>query len=51
LLEFNLPEITIRIKCSKGTYVRSLVRDLGAALNWSMPYFSEKDRNRLFFIK
>ncbi len=33
LLEFNLPEITIRIKCSKGTYVRSLVRDLGAALN------------------
>lgn len=33
LLEFNLPEITIRVKCSKGTYVRSLVRDLGVALD------------------
>lgn len=33
LLEFNLPEITIRMKCSKGTYVRSFARDLGATLN------------------
>lgn len=33
LLEFNLPEITIRVKCSKGTYIRSLVRDLGIALD------------------
>jgi tRNA pseudouridine55 synthase len=33
LLEFNLPEITIRVKCSKGTYIRSLVRDLGVALD------------------
>jgi tRNA pseudouridine55 synthase len=33
LLEYNLPEIIIRVKCSKGTYVRSLVRDLGVALN------------------
>ncbi|HEX3007258.1 MAG TPA: tRNA pseudouridine(55) synthase, partial [Bacteroidales bacterium] len=33
LIEFNLPEITIRVKCSKGTYIRSLVRDLGIALD------------------
>lgn len=33
LLEFNLPEITIRVKCSKGTYIRSLARDLGVALD------------------
>jgi tRNA pseudouridine55 synthase len=29
---FALPELTIRITCSKGTYIRSLARDLGAAL-------------------
>jgi tRNA pseudouridine55 synthase len=29
---FALPELTIRITCSKGTYIRSLARDLGVAL-------------------
>jgi len=29
LVEYNLPEIVIRVKCSKGTYIRSLVNDLG----------------------
>jgi tRNA pseudouridine55 synthase len=33
LTDYNFPEIKIRIKCSKGTYVRSLVRDLGVKLN------------------
>lgn len=32
LLDFSLPEITIRMKCSKGTYVRSVARDLGLML-------------------
>lgn len=27
------PAATIRVKCSKGTYIRSLARDLGLALN------------------
>jgi len=31
-LEFRLPEARARIRCSGGTYVRALVRDLGAAL-------------------
>jgi tRNA pseudouridine55 synthase len=33
VLKFELPDLTIRIKCSKGTYIRSLARDLGKALN------------------
>ncbi|MBD5356331.1 MAG: tRNA pseudouridine(55) synthase TruB [Bacteroides sp.] len=32
LLECNLPEIKVRIVCSKGTYIRALARDLGEAL-------------------
>jgi tRNA pseudouridine55 synthase len=37
ILEFDLeklswPELTLRVHCSKGTYVRSLVTDLAAAL-------------------
>ncbi len=33
LLECNIPEkIVLRIVCSKGTYIRSLARDLGEAL-------------------
>ena len=32
LEEINLPEITISVKCSKGTYIRSLAFDLGKIL-------------------
>lgn len=32
LLEFNLPEITVKIICSKGTYIRALARDFGNEL-------------------
>lgn len=32
LLECSLPEIKVRIVCSKGTYIRALARDLGEAL-------------------
>ncbi len=32
LLDFALPHVTIRMRCSKGTYVRSVARDLGLAL-------------------
>ena len=28
----NLPEVRFKVVCSKGTYVRSLVRDLGVDL-------------------
>jgi len=31
-LDIRLPEATFRVRCSSGTYVRTLVHDLGAAL-------------------
>jgi len=33
LISFSNQEIKLRIVCSKGTYIRSLARDLGIALN------------------
>lgn len=33
LLEFNPPEMKLRIVCSKGTYIRALARDIGKALD------------------
>ncbi|MBR5650540.1 tRNA pseudouridine(55) synthase TruB [Pseudobutyrivibrio sp.] len=32
ILEMNLPEVAIRIHCSKGTYIRSLCHDIGEKL-------------------
>ena len=32
LLEYSPESITIRVVCSKGTYIRALARDIGAAL-------------------
>jgi tRNA pseudouridine55 synthase len=32
LLEFHSPEATLRVACSKGTYIRSLARDLAVRL-------------------
>jgi len=31
-LSCNLPDITIRVVCSKGTYIRALARDIGIEL-------------------
>ncbi|MBR6640223.1 MAG: tRNA pseudouridine(55) synthase TruB [Muribaculaceae bacterium] len=33
LLEYSPESITIRVVCSKGTYIRALARDIGKALN------------------
>ncbi len=32
LLDFLMPEATLRIVCSKGTYIRALARDIGEAV-------------------
>lgn len=32
LLEFRMPEIVVKTRCSKGTYIRSLARDIGEKL-------------------
>lgn len=33
VLNFSLPELKIRVVCSKGTYIRALARDIGEALH------------------
>jgi len=33
LLDISLPAFSIKVRCSRGTYVRSLVRDIGIALH------------------
>ncbi len=43
LLSFEMPEIKIRMLCSKGTYVRSFARDFGTALG-SGCYLSALER-------
>ncbi len=42
----NFPEISFEIHCSKGTYIRSLARDLGKALE-SGAYMSSLVRTRI----
>jgi len=32
IVEFELPRLVLRIKCSKGTYIRSIARDMGVSL-------------------
>ncbi|MDP8230549.1 MAG: tRNA pseudouridine(55) synthase TruB [Candidatus Gorgyraea atricola] len=34
LVEFNMPEAIFRVKCSKGTYVRTLCEDIGRSLGY-----------------
>lgn len=45
LLSFDMPYATIRITCSKGTYIRSLVHDIGKDLN-SGAYLTALRRTR-----
>jgi tRNA pseudouridine55 synthase len=33
LLSYDMPEVKIRVVCSKGTYIRALARDIGLRLN------------------
>lgn len=46
LLSFGIPDITVRILCGKGTYIRSFARDLGIALN-SGAYLSSLKRTAI----
>ena len=46
LLAFALPEIKVRLVCSKGTYIRSFARDLGFALH-SGGYLSSLERTAI----
>ena len=33
IIDFNLPDLVLKVNCSKGTYIRSLANDLGKELN------------------
>ena len=33
VLNWEAPKLTLRVLCSKGTYIRALARDLGEAMN------------------
>ena len=46
LLAYELPKITIRVVCGKGTYIRSLARDIGEALN-SGAHLTRLERTRI----
>ncbi|MGE5394103.1 MAG: tRNA pseudouridine(55) synthase TruB [Candidatus Saccharibacteria bacterium] len=46
VLEFSPEQVTLRIVCSKGTYIRSLARDLGIALH-SGAYLTGLCRTRI----
>jgi tRNA pseudouridine55 synthase len=46
LLSFRIPDVTVRILCSKGTYIRSFARDLGKRLD-SGAYLSSLKRTAI----
>jgi tRNA pseudouridine55 synthase len=46
ITKIALPEISFRIVCSKGTYIRSIARDLGLKLN-NGAYLAELKRTRI----
>jgi tRNA pseudouridine55 synthase len=46
LLSYGIPEIKIRLVCSKGTYIRSFARDFGLALK-SGSYLSALERTAI----
>lgn len=46
LTEIDLPYVSFRISCSKGTYIRSIARDFGEILNVGA-YLAELRRTRI----
>lgn len=46
LVAYDMPSITIRVVCSKGTYIRALARDIGVALS-SGAHLTALERTRV----
>jgi len=46
ITRIDLPEVGFRVVCSKGTYIRSLARDFGVALN-AGAYLTSLRRTRI----
>ena len=47
LVDFDWPRVTVRVNCSKGTYIRSLVRDLGTAITGHPAVLTELRRTAI----
>ncbi len=45
-LNFSLPNLTLEINCSKGTYIRSLARDIGESLD-TVAHLTELRRTKI----
>ena len=45
ILELEMPRLKIRVRCSKGTYIRSLAQEIGQAVN-SGAYLTSLRRTR-----
>ncbi len=50
VIHFAAPELTIRVVCSKGTYIRALARDIGLALG-SGAHLAALERTRIGEVK
>lgn len=52
ILNISIPSVELRIKCSKGTYIRAIARDIGKALN-NGAYLTDLKRTKIgdFSIK
>ena len=46
ITKINMPEVSFKISCSKGTYIRSIANDFGKALN-SGAHLSELCRTKI----
>jgi tRNA pseudouridine55 synthase len=46
LLDFTWPLVRLRVDCGRGTYIRALARDIGAALNVG-GYLTQLRRTRI----
>lgn len=51
-IKINIPNIEMTVKCSKGTYIRSLCYDIGEKLNCGATMYSlERTQNGMFTIE
>lgn len=46
ILSFDMPQLVLRVTCSKGTYIRSLARDIGRAMQ-SGAYLTALQRTQI----
>ena len=48
LIERSNDFVTLEVRCSKGTYIRNLIDDIGQTLGWCLCLFITTARRRCF---